>query len=141
MIEFVVTCDRCGTKYTLGENLGINEAKKEARKKRFSITRDGKTFCPACAHDSLIEAKKENAKQREFKKRKYKSVSGEEFDRFLKEYPRELDKHVVTISTPMIIEYHDFELGTIPLSLVASRYEDEDGGVILTQSGGDKEDV
>ncbi len=68
---------------------------------------------------------------REFSQRKYRGVPGKVFDRFIDEYPRELSKHTIDFSTPMIIQYHDFSLGPIPLSLVAFRYEDESAGHIL----------
>jgi hypothetical protein len=38
------------------------------------------------------------------------TVTKEEFDRFLKEYPRKLDIHCVGFCTPSHVEYYDWHL-------------------------------
>lgn len=50
----------------------------------------------------------------------WRKVSKEEFWEFLKNYPRELERHTVAICEPPIRQYHDFALG-----------EPKDGGSLV----------
>lgn len=51
----------------------------------------------------------------------FKNVSKEEFDTFIKNYPRKLDRDVCGICDPPAISYNDFELANRwPWSIVAS---------------------
>lgn len=77
----------------------------------------------------LTEEEKAFQKQRAKEKREkwfkiepiFKKVSKEEFDTFIKNYPRKLDRDVCGISDPPAISYNDFELANRwPYSIVAS---------------------
>ena len=51
----------------------------------------------------------------------FKEVSEEEFKKFIKDYPRKLDRDVCGISDPPSISYNDFELANRwPWSIVAN---------------------
>lgn len=54
---------------------------------------------------------------------KTRTVDKEEFDAFLKGYPRPLDRDVVRFCEPPQIQYNDFSLGDWPKSVVASTNE------------------
>ena len=49
----------------------------------------------------------------------YIAVTREKFDKFIEDYPRELETNVVTIGEPPLITYNDFTLGSYPNSVVA----------------------
>lgn len=53
----------------------------------------------------------------------FKTVSKEEFLKYLRDYPRTLERDVCGISEPPTITYNDFKLGSWPDSVVA-RYND-----------------
>jgi hypothetical protein len=57
------------------------------------------------------------------------SVSKEDFDVFIKNYPRQLDCDVCAIAEPPLITYNDFSLGNWPESIVAKtwKYDDKPG--------------
>lgn len=62
---------------------------------------------------------------------KNKSVSYDEFNDFINNYPRELDRDVFGAYDPPLITYNDFELANRwPYSVVAWTYyyDDEPGG-------------
>ena len=46
-------------------------------------------------------------------------VTRQEFDDYIKNYPRKLETHFVGMINPPILEYHDFTLGNVPESCVA----------------------
>lgn len=52
----------------------------------------------------------------------YKKVTKEEFEKFIKEYPRELKVDVCGIYEPPLISYNDFTLGRWAKSVVAYTY-------------------
>jgi len=58
----------------------------------------------------------------------YKSVTKEEFDKFIENYPRELVRSVYAVFEPPIVTYNDFELANHwPYSVIARTYiYDED---------------
>ena len=49
----------------------------------------------------------------------FKEVTKEEFEEFLKNYPRELTPHGIYFCTPPVLEYEDFALGKWPFFTVA----------------------
>lgn len=51
-------------------------------------------------------------------------VTKEEFDKFIKEYPRKLEANFVTICEPPLMTYNDFSIAEYPNSIVASFYDD-----------------
>jgi hypothetical protein len=51
---------------------------------------------------------------------KLTKVTKEEFENFLKSYPRQLTRDVYRVSTPEQIQYNDFTLGVWPVSVVAT---------------------
>lgn len=51
-----------------------------------------------------------------------KQVSRAEFEKFLKEYPRPLERDVYAPNEPPLVTYNDFTLGVWPHSIVASTY-------------------
>ena len=94
------------------------------------ITKDFefKGICNFTIHE-LTEEEKVARKQRAKKEREkwfkiepiFKEVSKEEFENFIKTYPRKLDCDVCGISDPPSISYNDFELANRwPRSVVAS---------------------
>ncbi len=51
-----------------------------------------------------------------------KMVSKEEFENFIKSYPRQLQRHVVTIVEPYCITYNDFSNGqTYPETSIVAK--------------------
>lgn len=61
---------------------------------------------------------------------KEKNVTKEEFEQFIRNYPRELEKHVSGICYPPAISYNDFELANRwPYRAVAKTfmYTDDEG--------------
>ena len=63
----------------------------------------------------------------------WQKVSREEFDRFLKTYPRKLEAACVTVGTPESMTFNDYTLGNWPESVVASYFID--GGYDQNQKG------
>lgn len=55
-------------------------------------------------------------------KRIEKRVSKEEFEKFIKSYPRKLSMDVCAIAEPPLITYNDFTLGKFPDCIVARRW-------------------
>lgn len=55
-------------------------------------------------------------------KKNYKQVSKEEFEEFIKSYPKKLEIDVCGISEPPLISYNDFSLGKFPESIVAKEW-------------------
>ena len=66
---------------------------------------------------------------------KIKAVTKEEFEEFIKNYPRKLKRHASGISDPPAVSYNDFELADMwPYSSVAHTwlYSDEEGDYYYT---------
>jgi hypothetical protein len=63
---------------------------------------------------------------------KYKPVSKAEFDAFIANYPRKLDRDVFGAFDPPLVTYNDFTLGDWPKSSVA-KY------LLIDERGGDPE--
>lgn len=57
---------------------------------------------------------------------KWKRVNKIELDRFIKDYPRELEKHEVMTCSPPLLTYNDFKLGNYPNSVIAKEWEATD---------------
>ena len=78
---------------------------------------------------SHSEQKKKAEREKWFKVEPvFKEVSKEEFNNFIKNYPRKLNRDVCGISDPPAISYNDFELANRwPYSIVAStmHYSDD----------------
>lgn len=71
----------------------------------------------------IKEAMIENNSLKEiFDKAEYKKVSKQEFEEFVKNYPRKLLYDVTGICEPPAVSYNDFELGKWPESVVASTF-------------------
>jgi hypothetical protein len=57
-----------------------------------------------------------------------KPCTAEEFDSFLKAYPRPLERDVAGMYEPPLVTYNDFTLGNWPESVVASHsFSDREG--------------
>ena len=57
----------------------------------------------------------------------WKKVTKEEFEQYLKNYPRELETDVNGICEPPLVTYNDFTLGKYPQSIVAKYYNNKMG--------------
>lgn len=58
---------------------------------------------------------------------KWKEVSKEEFEQYLRDYPRKLVKDYCGISEPPLVSYNDFTLGDFPESIVAKFHDEKMG--------------
>jgi hypothetical protein len=58
---------------------------------------------------------------------KLKPCSKEEFEAFLRGYPRPLERDVYGACEPPLVSYNDWTLGNWPTSIVASHSLDPDG--------------
>lgn len=57
---------------------------------------------------------------------KWKNVTKEELEKFVRKYPRKLEKHEVMICSPPLLTYNDFEIGEYPDSVVAKEWQGTD---------------
>ena len=60
---------------------------------------------------------------------KFKSVTPDEFDKFIENYPRHLEIDVYRVPEPPLQSWNDFSLGDWPESVVASASIDDDSAL------------